>query len=461
MVLPLRFMLTGLLAFLTAMVMLLLRPEILAAYHYNQYVISMTHLLVLGWILSIVMGAMYQLVPVALETELYSERLARWQYLLHLAGFVGMTVMFWTWNMKQVGHFGSVLTAGVGLFVFNLVRTLLRIRRWNVIAFSVASALGWLSLAVLAGLTLAAGKCSYDALAARAPSGPLGGLVVCLRSLGTLPAHFDQMSAMHAHAHLGAIGVFLMLIVGISYKLLPMFTLSELQSRWRPYASIALLNSGLLGAFFAILLRSPAKFAFAILIVTGLVIYGWEVVAIVRARKRRLLDWGLKYFLTALCLLGVVAALALLLSWPGLPLTPFTGQLENLYGFLGLAGVFSLAIVGMLFKILPFLVWYRSYSRSIGKVKVPSLADLYSPAWQKTGYWTYLAGLAITGAGILPGNAVLIRCGCGVLLASLLALAFNAVKILSHLVQPRIEPLAASPAAGPAMPVLIGKTATQ
>ena len=55
-----------------------------------------------------------------------------------------------------------MLTVGVGLFVYNIVRTLLRVPRWNVIATAVASALGWLSLAVCAGLTIAVGKCSYE-----------------------------------------------------------------------------------------------------------------------------------------------------------------------------------------------------------------------------------------------------------------------------------------------------------
>ena len=44
---------------------------------------------------------------------------------------------------------------------------------------------------------------------------------------GTGMSRFDQISAMHAHAHLGALGVFVMLIVGISYKLVPMFTFSD------------------------------------------------------------------------------------------------------------------------------------------------------------------------------------------------------------------------------------------
>ena len=123
--LPLRFIITGMLALFAGVALLVLRPEMLATYHYNQYVIAATHLFVLGWICTIVMGAMYQLVPVALETKLYSEKLAAWQFGFHVIGFTGMVWMFWTWNMKQVGHFGFVLTVGVGLFAYNIARTIL------------------------------------------------------------------------------------------------------------------------------------------------------------------------------------------------------------------------------------------------------------------------------------------------------------------------------------------------
>ena len=52
-------MLTALLALSVGVGWLVARPDILAAYHYNQYVIAVTHLFVLGWICTIVMGFRY------------------------------------------------------------------------------------------------------------------------------------------------------------------------------------------------------------------------------------------------------------------------------------------------------------------------------------------------------------------------------------------------------------------
>lgn len=294
--LPLRFIVTGLLALFTGIGWLVAQPSLLTVYHYNQNIIALTHLFVLGFICSVVLGAMYQLVPVALETKLYSERLARWHFVFHLVGFVGMVLMFRAWNMKQVGHFGCVRMIGAGLFVFNMARTLLRVPKWSVVATAIASALVWFSFTVIAGLSIAAGKCSYESASHLSPTSPTSALVQGLRSLGMFMSHFSPLAAMHAHAHLGAIGFFTMLIVGVSYKLVPMFTLSGIQSPRRAKLSIGLLNAGLPSAFGSILLASPWKFFFALVIIAALAIYGWEIAAIVRARNRVLLDWGIKKF---------------------------------------------------------------------------------------------------------------------------------------------------------------------
>jgi hypothetical protein len=387
------------------------------------------------------MGAMYQLVPVALETRLYSERLARWQFAFHVAGFIGMVWMFRVWNMKQVGHFGSVLAVGVGLFVYNMARTLWRVPKWNVTATAVSAALMWISLAILSGLSVAAAKCTYETESGASPTGAVGVLLHGLRSVAGFLAHFDPISTMHAHAHLGGVGFFTMLIVGVSYKLIPMFTLGELQSRRRAACSVALLSLGLAGAFVTILLRSPLKLAFALVVVAALAIYGWELLAILRARKRRALDWGIKYFLTGIALLLPMSVLAVVLSWPGLPLNTFTGQLENLYGFLGLIGVVTFAIIGMLYKIIPFLVWFGCYSGHIGRARVPSLADLYSARLQALGYWTYLAGLAATSGAIVLSSETGVRIGGGFLALGVATLAFNVGSMLAHFFKPALMPL--------------------
>jgi hypothetical protein len=181
---------------------------------------------------------------------------------------------------------------------------------------------------------------------------------------------------------------------------------------------------------------------FALVTITALTIYGGEMLAILRVRKRGTLDWGIRSFLTAVGLLLPLSALAVVLSWPGLPLNEFTGQLENLYGFLGLIGVVTFAILGMLYKILPFLVWYGAYSPHVGRAQLPALADMYSERLQVIGYWSYLAGLAATGAAIVFSNQTGVQTGCALLGLSLLTFGLNAVRILSHFFKPQLRPLA-------------------
>jgi len=446
--LPLAFILTGLLSLILGIGWLVGNPSILATYHYNQYVIAVTHLFVLGWLCSVVMGAMYQLVPVALETKLHSEKLAWLQLAFHIIGAIGMVWMFRVWNMKQVGHFGCVLAIGVGLFVYNITRTLRRVPKWNTTASAIAAAITWLSIAIFAGLCIAAAKCTYSAdlegEGATPPAGAVGALVACLRSVALFARHFDALNAMHAHAHLGAVGCFTMLIVGISYKLIPMFTLSEIQSRRRAALSLVLLNLALAGSFVTILVRSPWRLGFALLGLVALSIYGWELRAILHARKRRPLDWGIKYFLTAVALLLLTSVLAAVLSWPALPANPFTGQLENLYGFLGLLGSISFGVIGMLYKIVPFLVWFGRYSTQIGLKKVPALADMYSTRLQAGGYWSFLAGLCVTIPAILFSSEAFTRVGCSLLALSVASLAVNVGMILTHFAGPRPQPLSSS-----------------
>ena len=106
----------------------------------------------------------------------------------------------------------------------------------------------------------------------------------------------------------------------------------------------------------------------------------------------------------------------------------------------------TFAIIGMLYKIIPFLIWYRVYSTRIGLAKVPSLADLYSARWQGIGYWAYLAGLAAASFGILSSNSLIVRLGCAALVLSLLTLIVNSGKMLSHLFRPQTGTVAAKPA---------------
>ena len=440
--LPLRFLLFGLACLFLGVGLLVARPDLLATYHYNQHIVAVTHLFVLGFVLSVVMGALYQLAPVALETQLASERLARWHFPVHVVSVAGMVWMFWVWDMKQVGHFGSGLALGVGLFVWNLVRTLRRVRGWTVVSFGIASCLGWLVAVLVAGLAVAAAKSTYELVGRADVFRPLAVTLAGLKATADFLSHFEPLAVMHAHAHLGIAGVFVVLTTSVAYKLVPMFLIADVQNPRRAWASIWMLNVGLGAVFLAILRQSAWKPVAALVLVAGLVLYGLELGAIVRARRRRALDWGLRGFLTAQALLGPTALLGWWLSRPSTVLDDFTGRLENAYGVLAVLGVIAFSIVGMLHKIVPFLVWFAAYSREVGRARTPALHEMYSARVQAVGFWLWVGGLGLLLTGILLASAPLNRAGACLLAGSLVALAFNTAGVLSHLVRPRLEPLA-------------------
>lgn len=438
---PLRFMIVGIVSLMTSVVLLVAHPDVLSSYHYNQRVIAITHLFVLGFALSVVTGAMYQLVPVALETRLHSERLARWHFPIHLISVVGMVWMFWIWDMKQVGHFGSGLAVGVGFFVWNLVRTLRQVRGWTVVSFGIASTLFWLVAVILAGLAVAAGKSTYE-LVGRPDLAPwLVAPLAGLKATADFLSRFEPLAIMHAHAHLGVLGVFLLLIIGIGYKLVPMFLISEIQNPRRAWASLWVVNLGLAASATTILLQHRLKPVAALIVITGLALYGLELAAIVRARRRRALDWGLRGFLLSQVLLAPLALIGLWLARPGMVLDESVGRFENAYGFLALFGVIAFAILGMLYKILPFLVWFVAYGHQVGRAKTPALNDMYSTPVQVAGLGLWVLGLAVGLTSIALAHTPLSRIAALVLTASLLLFFLNAARILSHLVRPRTQPL--------------------
>lgn len=415
--LPLRFIGVALLALALAVAWFVAEPSLFTGYHYGPHAVAVAHLLLLGFGASVLMGVVYQLAPVALEARLHSERLARVQFWFHLAGIAGMVWMFRKWDIKQAGHFGAIFGVGVVLFVWNLVRTLARVPRWNVVAFGMASAVGWLLVTMVAGLFLATAKC------------------------WPWITPFEPYAQMHAHAHLGGLGVFVLLTVCVSYRLVPMFAVSEMQSHRRAGWSIALLDIAVAGLAVTILCRSAWKLAFALVAIAGLALFGIELAAILRARKRRTLDWGLRFYLTGASLLAPVSVLAIVLCWPGLPETRVTAQLENAYAILVIFGVLMLAMLGMLYKILPFLVWFHRYSGDIGRGRVPSLLEMVSPRLQAIGYALHLPGVLIAAAASVLGHTRCATVAASLIAASVLLFVVNAALIASHLLRrPTAEP---------------------
>lgn len=431
------FLITGVLSWFTGLAILLFRPDLLATYHYNQYAVAVAHLLVLGSMLTLVMGATYRLLPLALRVPLHSERLARWQFGFHVVGFTGMVWTFWRWDLEQVGHFASVLAVGVALYAWNVVRTLLRTRRWDAVAQGIASATGWLAMAVLVGLALAAGKCTYDSAAGRSWFTPVGFLVKLLAWTAVEVQRFEPMGLMHAHAHLGGAGFLVLMILALSYRLVPTVMPRERRREACAFWSIWLFNAGLAGLFVTLALHSAWKLLFAVLLAAAVTIHGIEMSARLRGLRRQGGDCDLCHGRTVLGLLTGVAGLGVVLCWPGLPVTIFTTQLESVYGFLGLMGAVGLVILGFLSRSVPGLVRGRDAGPPAGAPAVAGPGNPIPGRLQRIAFGAYLTALVLISAGSAGSSSGWVRVGVGTMLLSLLLSTITLVTGVRRLGRPR------------------------
>ena len=412
---PLRYFVTAQAAFVTALLWAPWQVDNLLDFYYHGHTLALTHLLTLGWITMTVMGASFQLVPVALETTLWSERLACWQYWIMLVGVALMVSHFWIGHHHGVAIGAGLVLIAVTLFLINMGRTMWQLPRWDIVGRHVAAALFYLASTAIMGNLMALDK-MFDFL---------GGQV---------------LRTIHAHAHLGGIGWVTMMIFGASYKLIAMFSLSELRDERWPSRQFWLLNVGLVGLYLTLLTASAWTALFALLIAVAVGLFLWTMREVLRTRRRPRLDWGLRHSLSAMLMLVIVTVLGLWLSTGWTPSEELAARLTFGYGVLALLGWISVTIIGMMYKIIPFLVWHHRYSDLVGLRPVPAATQLLGESTPRMEFWLLYAGLAVTVACVMSTSWLLLQVGTLVLAMAGLTFAVAVSRIYRHLV-PRLTPL--------------------
>jgi cbb3-type cytochrome oxidase subunit 1 len=413
---PLRYFIVAQAAFLTALFWLPFRVSDLLDFYYQGHDLAFTHLLTLGWITMTIMGASFQLVPVALETSLYSERMARWQFWLMLIGIAAMVGHFWIGRHPGMASGAALILIAVILFLINMGRTLWQLAGWDVIAMHVAAALAYLAATAVLGNLMALDKI-FDFL---------GGQV---------------LRTIHAHAHLAGIGWVTMMIFGAGYKLIPMFSLSELGQERLAHWQFWTLNVGLIGLFWSLLLQSAWAVPFALLIALAIGLFLWKIRVVLRTRRRPRLDWGLRHALSAMIYLLIVTILGVWLSTGWVPSEEFGARLAFGYGVLALLGWTSVMIIGMMYKIIPFLVWHHRYSDLVGLRPVPPATQFLGERLPRIEFWLLHTGILVTVVGLVFESAFLAQVGAIVLGLAGVAFALALSRIYRHLI-PRLTPLA-------------------
>ena len=420
--LPLAFIGLGLVAFAVANAVLALRPQILLLPHVHPGVVALAHLWLPGFLLSVSMGAIYQLMPVVLGTALRLPLTAAWAHFgAHAVGVALLASGFALGKFEVVALGGCVVTAGVGVLLVGTWRTFLASSRRDAIGWSFPLAVSWLAATVLFGIVLALNR--------RNPFLPL-----------------SVMDLLRAHAHVGLGGFFLTLLQGATFQLVPMFTMADLRRpRW-VRAGLALAQAGLLVLTPGLACgEPPAAILGASLLAAGVGCSGVALVATFRSRRRRVLDAGLKAFALGAALLGTASVTGVVLAIVRLP-DEMTLTTAAAYGVALIAGALGFMIPGMLCKIIPFLVWMKVYGPRAGRQPVPQATTLGSRGLEHAWIAAHAIALVVVLAAVFTKSPDLAASGAALLALSGLIFLSNVTRILRHLLRPE-TPVTATPQA--------------
>jgi len=174
----------------------------------------------------------------------------------------------------------------------------------------------------------------------------------------------------------------------------------------------------------------------ALLLVAGIGCSGAALGATLRTRRRRVLDPGLKGFVLGAVFFGVAV-----LGEFGLALmsadVDAAGRGATAYGFTIVAGALSLMVMGMLCKIVPFLVWMKTYGPQAGRRPVPPAGTLASRSLEVAWHWLHGGAVVLLGGGLMTGTPHLVATGSVLLAGAIGVFLANLLRVFSHLVRPR------------------------
>ena len=327
---------------------------------------GLTHLGTLALLGSVMLGAVYQMVPVVVGGRVPGIKLAYGVWACWVSGVLALV-----WGL--LGPSPGAAFAGITLLGPALLGFVVPVAWALVKASSTSTTARGMRLAVLAFFTIA-----------------MLGLYMAHGHTGhRFPGARPLFIRVHlALAFAGWVGG---LLSAVSWQVVPMFFLAKpvdervqrlvLGGTAAAFLPLAALVTG--SDDHAVLLAVPAVLAV-------LVVHPAVTLRSIAVRTRKRSDASLRAWQA-----GLVCAFptALLLVPAHLSADPRWALAAGWLGILGWAG---LVMHGMLTRILPFLIWFHRFSPLAGKQKIPSMKDLLPN--RRAG-----VGLVLQGAALLAG----------------------------------------------------------
>lgn len=331
--------------------------------------LAATHLLVVGFMLQAMCGALLQFVPVAAGGNIWRPRLVAGLVHPLLIVAAGLLVAAF------LGQYSTLFLAAAHSFVLALgfYGLIVSLALWRTPAqgatiVALRIALLGLLVTLALGVTLATGL-------ARGVSWPL-------------------LEIADVHAGWGLGGWALMLLVGVSYYVVPMFQLTPAYPAWLARGVPLLMLSILLLWSLQILgIEENGRMA---IFVGGLSVSGMfaaQTLHLQSRRRRKVSDTTMLFFRTAmLCLLTILLSALLLIALPEWRNDPHAAIW---LGMLAIPGVFVSAIGGMLYKIVPFLNWLHLQRLCGLNTLPPTMHQMIPERAMRRQYYAHLAALGL------------------------------------------------------------------
>lgn len=350
------------------------------------------HLVAIGWLSLLMLGALLQFLPVLVGRELAWPKLPPLVLGLLLAGLALLLCGFLAldgWPMVAADLLplgGLLLLGGFALAAAMLFATLLGGKTFPLPAGYVA--LGLVSLLVTAML----GETLASILA------------------GLIGGDFSVALVTHGlglHAGFGLGGWLTIAAMGVSYRLLSMFLVAPERKGWltlMAFWSAATAPGLLVGALFVLIATNApwslglalAGFAAAL----STTAYLFDMAGLYRTRRRTAIELHLAGAGAAMAMLGLGASLLAFALWSGHE--PALAAAIHLLA-LGWLGGLGLA---MLYKVIPFLTWLECFAPLMGRMTTPRVQDLVREDRAISLFVLYFAAeLASSGALFLGAGA--------------------------------------------------------
>ena len=123
---------------------------------YTPHILTIVHIAALSWGTMIIIGSLYQLIPVVFETKLYSERLAIFNFWLFVISISLFAYSFWSSKLLELMPYSSsMIFVSVWLFTINIILSYSKANKKDLSARFIITGIFWLMMTSLLGLLLA------------------------------------------------------------------------------------------------------------------------------------------------------------------------------------------------------------------------------------------------------------------------------------------------------------------